>query len=128
MRLALLASLLALPAVGWTAERPRLQTEAPATYSKVKFELGVGPDQNAAFRKRLIDFASRYAPGGYPIGVAADLMQSQIYTIETAQRCTHADTIVADLVRAAAPPESVPKYLTLAMATKSCVEGLPTPR
>ena len=96
----------------------------PQTYSRLTFQLAVTPDESRAFRERLIDFASRYAPGGWPIGIEMDEMRSRSYSVDIAPDCRHQSVVISDLVRAGAPPERMNDYLSSASATAKCIDGL----
>jgi hypothetical protein len=116
-------AVLSMVTAGCGTHRP--DRAPPKTYSQITFELAVAPEENRAFRERLIGFAPRYTPSGWPIGIGADLMQSSSYVIQVFARCRYQQMIISDLVRAAAPPARIPEYLILANKNAKCVDGLP---
>ena len=121
----LAAALMTMMVAG--CSKPQAQRVPPKTYSRITFELAVSPDENREFRERLIEFASRYMPGGWPIGIDAAEMHDSTYAIDVAPSCQHQHIIIADLVRIAAPPERIKEYLSLASKTAKCVGGLVAP-
>jgi hypothetical protein len=90
----------------------------------IKFELTISPDENAAFRERLLNFVSRYAPGGWGIGVEFEEVHSRMHEVSMVPHCRYMHTVLEDIVRAAAPVGKIAKYLSSVNSTATCVEGL----